>query len=178
MIIIVAGTNGSGKTTLMRRVIEQLGEPRHQDKMVMDWDEVTIIGKYDGPACGGCDGYSWKGAADDLEKLAVIHHNLGKTVLLEGVIVSTWGMPRLARMQELGLVYVLLDTPAETCEDSVNERRKIRMGEKYTPVNPDNLLSKHRGLLGGVDKKRAVGMDVRVFDRESAFAEVKELLGL
>ena len=178
MIVIVAGTNGSGKTTLARRILELLPEPNSQDKMVMEWDEVVIIGKYDGPTCGGCDGFSWKGAADDIEALAVQAHEAGKAVLLEGVIVSTWGKARLQRLIEYGLVIVQLATPVEVCEASVNERRKIRMGEKYTPVKPDNLYGKHRGLERGVETRREMGIDVRVLDREGAFLEVKELLSL
>tara|TARA_R110002153_G_scaffold132597_2_gene281651 strand:- start:19042 stop:19578 length:537 start_codon:yes stop_codon:yes gene_type:complete len=178
MIIIVAGTNGSGKTTLARRILELLGEPIRQDKMLMEWEDVVVIGKYNGPACGGCDGFSWKGAADDIEAIAVEAIQLGKAVLLEGVIVSTWGKARLERLIESGLVYVQLATPVEVCEASVNDRRKIRLGEKYTPVKPDNLYGKHRGLLNGIEKKKDMGIDIRVLGREDAFLEVKELLDL
>lgn len=178
MIVIVAGTNGSGKTTLMRRVIDVLGEPQQQDKMFMEWDNVVIVGKYDGPHCGGCDGFSWKGAADDIEALVTSYQELGKHVLLEGVIVSTWGMARLKRLAERGLVVIHLTTPVDVCEASVNERRKVRMGEKYTPVKPDNLRSKHAGLERGVEKRRAEGIDVRRFDREAAFAEIRGMLQL
>ena len=178
MIIIVAGTNGSGKTTLMRRLIDALGEPKSQNKMVLEWDRTVIVGKYDGPNCGGCDGFSWKGAADDIEQLVVQHHERGQDVLLEGVIVSTWGMERLKRLAQKGLVVVHLTTPVEVCEASVNERRKVRMGEKYTPVKPDNLVSKHQGLEKGVEKRRAEGIDVRRFDREAAFAEIRGMLGV
>jgi len=178
MIIIIAGTNGSGKTTLMRRVIDVMGDPIHQDKMVMEWDSAAIIGKYDGPNCGGCDGFSWKGAADDIESLVNEYDTAGKHVLLEGVIVSTWGMARLKRLAERGLVVLHLTTPVEVCEASVNERRKARMGEKYTPVKPDNLYSKHGGLERGVEKRRAEGIDVRRFDRDGAFVEVQGILGL
>lgn len=178
MIVIVAGTNGSGKTTLARRILELLPEPNSQDKMMMEWDDIAIIGKYNGPACGGCDGFSWKGAADDIEAIAVQAIEAGKAVLLEGVIVSTWGKARLQRLIEHGLVIVQLSTPVEICEASVNDRRKIRMEEKYTPVKPDNLYGKHRGLLNGIEKKREMGIDIRVLGREDAFQEVKELLEL
>lgn len=184
MIILVSGTNGAGKTTLVRRILDALVArdglaELGPEGMGLCFKSTTIIGKYDGPNCGGCDTYSWRGAANDIERIAVQEVQRGNRVLLEGVIVSTWGQYRLARLKKHGLVVVHLTTPLEKCIESVNVRRRARAEEKgkpFTPVKEDNIVAKHRGLQGGLAKKTMAGITVVEADREAAFTYVRELL--
>lgn len=198
MIILIAGTNGAGKTHLMRRILAKLPEkpdlltevkvdgksgPKMK-RIASTWlapYDITILGKYDGPTCGGCDCYSWKGASDDLERVVTEEVKAGRRVLLEGLIVATWGQDRMKRLKDLGLVVVQLSTPLEACLDAVNGRRKTRAeaeGKEYTPVNPDNPSSKHRFLEKVAPVRRGLGVPVNELDRESAYRYVVEALGM
>lgn len=198
MIILIAGTNGAGKTYLMRRILAKLPEkpdlltevkvdgksgPKMK-RIASTWlapYDITILGKYDGPTCGGCDCYSWKGASDDLERVVTEEVKAGRRVLLEGLIVATWGQDRMKRLKDLGLVVVQLSTPLEACLDAVNGRRKTRAeaeGKEYTPVNPDNPSSKHRFLEKVAPVRRGLGVPVNELDRESAYRYVVEALGM
>ena len=198
MIILIAGTNGAGKTHLMRRILAKLPEkpdlltevkvdgksgPKMK-RIASTWlapYDITILGKYDGPTCGGCDCYSWKGASDDLERVVTEEVKAGRRVLLEGLIVATWGQDRMKRLKDLGLVVVQLSTPLEACLDAVNGRRKTRAeaeGKEYTPVNPDNPSSKHRFLEKVAPARRGLGVPVNELDRESAYRYVVEALGM
>lgn len=181
MIVLVSGTNGAGKTHLVRRILDLLprGDPVAAPAKVVAsrHGDVVVIGRYDGPACGGCDAFSWKGAADDIEAVAVGAVSAGAKVLLEGVIVSTWGRDRLLRLASLGLVVVHLTTPLETCIDSVNDRRRVvaaSKGKEFVPVKTDNISAKYHGL----SRKKDPGIEVLELDREVAFVRVRELLGL
>ncbi len=202
MIILIAGTNGAGKTHLMRRILAKLPEPTNHTTVVKpngkpvqvaaNWygtnteawpgsNNVTILGKYDGSTCGGCDCYSWKGAPDDLERVVTEAVKAGQRVLLEGLTVCSWGQDRMKRLKDLGLVIVQLSTPLEACLDAVNGRRKTRAeaeGKEYTPVNPDNPSSKHRFLEKVAPVRRRLGVPVNELDRESAYRYVVEALGM
>jgi energy-coupling factor transporter ATP-binding protein EcfA2 len=179
MIILISGTNGSGKTTLVRRLIELMPEPTEETKIYTRRGDFAVLGKYDGNACGGCDKFSWKGAADDLEAELVRLVEAGVTPILEGSIVSTWGLKRLERLIPHGLVIIQLTTSVEECERRVNARRLEKRGpEKYTPVNPKNLVAKHGGLVSILPKRRALGVDVRERNNEEAFIEARNLLGI
>lgn len=203
MIILIAGTNGAGKTHLMRRILAKLPEPDGYSevtkpngktvKVAANWHnsrdpdiwpgshDITVLGKYDGPTCGGCDCYSWKGASDDLERVVTDAVKAGRRVLLEGLIVATWGQDRMRRLKDLGLVVIQLSTPLETCLDAVNGRRKTRAeaeGKEYTPVDPDNPSSKHRFLEKVAPVRRGLGVEVLQLDREEAYRYVVERLGM
>ncbi len=190
MIIIISGTNGSGKTHLMRRLIERIKGPSEEirftrsDSKVVSigtaWEKTTVLGRYD-TACGGCDKFSWGGAGDDLEKLITAAVAKGHDVLLEGLMVSAWGIERLSRLRDLGLQVVHLTTPVQQCIDSVNDRRRARAereGKEYTPVNTTNLVSKHGSLQKQNANRRRAGITVHELDREAAFIHVVQQLGL
>ncbi len=195
MIILVSGTNGAGKTYLMRRVLDLLpreanGECRIQRdrtksiRVGSQWGhpyDITLLGRYDGPTCGGCDCLSWKGASDDLERLIVKAVQDGQRVLLEGLIVATWGIKRLMRLRGMGLAIVHIAVPLEECLASVNDRRRARAlatGKEYTPVKEDNIVSKYRCLQRQNDARRASGITVLELSREQAFQHVIGALGL
>ena len=198
MIILIAGTNGAGKTHLMRRILAKLPEkpdlftevkvdgksgPKMK-RIASTWlapYDITILGKYDGPTCGGCDCYSWKGASDDLERVVTEEVKAGRRVLLEGLIVATWGQDRMKRLKDLGLVVVQLSTPLEACLDAVNGRRKTRAeaeGKPFTEVNPDNPSSKFRFLEKVASVRRNLGVPVLELDREAAYRYIVNALGM
>lgn len=183
MIFLIAGTNGAGKTTAVRRILESLSTPIettdlytvHEDRNGQHW---AILGTYSGSACGGCDKFSWKGAANDLENTLVALAEHDTHAILEGSIVSTWGRDRLARLIPYGLQVLQLDTPVEECERRVNARRLEKKGpEKYTPVNPKNLISKYEGLLSILPKRRDLGIPVDILSQDDAVARVTNLMG-
>lgn len=187
MIILVSGTNGAGKTHLVRRVLAELGpvtseiprKPPGYKVIGSRHGQVTVMGRYDGPTCGGCDCFSWKGAADDIEIQIKEEVEQGQRVLLEGVIVSTWGKPRLLRMKPLGLQVVHLTTSLEDCLESINSRRRARAaarGQEFVPVPRANVADKHRGLANGIEGKILAGIPTHTLDREAAYQHVLQQL--
>lgn len=180
MIILYSGTSGSGKTFIVNRVMERLGAhdetltfgpKRKLGGYVWHAPAVTIMGRYDA-TCGGCDSLSWKGASDDIER-AVVEQRLGysRRVILEGLLVGTWGIPRLGRLVKSGLIVVHLTTPVEECVASVEARRAARAvvaGKELKPFNPDNTVGKHHGLLSVLPARRAAGIPVECLSRQEA----------
>lgn len=192
-IVLIRGTSGSGKTYIAESVIAALGgvesaltitlpDPktgRHKiAAYVWSGDRVCVLGRYEA-ACGGCDAISWKGAADDLERIAVSQVREGRRVLLEGLMVATWGQERLLRLAQYGLEVVHLTTPLEACLAAVNDRRRARAeaaGREYTPVDPANTTAKHRTLETTSRNNVAAGIVVTRADRRVALARVRELV--
>ena len=187
-IVLLCGTSGSGKTYIAQKIIDELGPSAFRHEMrgktsgyVWDDPPVALAGRYDS-ACGGCDALSWKGAADDVEAQVMQDWRLGRSVLMEGLIVASWGVPRLLRMHvESGgsLRVVHLTTPLEVCLASVNARRAERAaarGRPATEVNPENTTSKWRGFHDGVARRIQAGLDVYELDRAAALLKVKEWL--
>lgn len=190
MIILISGTSGSGKTVLVKRVLEklplydyQISIPTQKKSLGYIWEEppLAVMGRYDA-TCGGCDTLSWKGGADDIERVLndqVLGYD--RHVILEGLLVATWGIPRLTRLSKLGLTVIHLTTSVEECVASVQKRRTERAaakGKEPTPFNPDNTVGKHHGLLSVLSARRAAGITVETLDREAAYARTVELLGL
>jgi GTPase SAR1 family protein len=197
VIVLISGTNGSGKTYLMRRLLSRLSDtsimgdvlvtregkskPTHLGRVWGPPHDVTVIGAYDDPGCGGCDKFSWKGASDVLEREVVTAVKKGQRVLLEGLIVATWGVERLSRLKDLGLIVVHLNTLIDDCIGSVNDRRRAKaMTEKkeYMPVKEDNIRSKYDCLKRQNDARRRAGIHVEELDREQAFTFITGVLGL
>lgn len=194
-IVLFCGTSGSGKTHAARAVIAAAqaasGEPRvaplgpqgRPGALVWEGVALTVLGRYDA-TCGGCDAQSWKGAADDQELLALTEWGRGHAVLLEGLMVSTWGMPRLQRIHGAtdGHLHLLhLDTDLQTCLDSVQARREERAraaGREATPLDPENTTSKHTGLARGFQQRGAAGLHVEAVSRQTIVPRALELLGL
>lgn len=187
MIVLISGTSGSGKTYIVQRLLEELGPsggdihlgPRgKQAGYVWPFRNVVVMGTYT-TACGGCDGLSWKGGADDIEAEVLAQRAIGRKVVLEGLLVATWGVPRLGRMVPEGLRVIHLTTPVEECIASVLERRAARAaetGKEVKPFNPANTAGKHHGLLSVLPARRAAGIPVEELDRAGALARVKELI--
>ena len=190
-IVLLCGTSGSGKTYIAEKVLARLGavsnklafEPGRPGKVTgYVWEEppVAIMGRYEA-ACGGCDAMSWKGAADVIEEYAMDQFVMGRSVLMEGLIVASWGVPRLLRMHEASLTLIHLTTPLEECLASVQRRREAAAkakGKEATPLNPSNTESKWRGFRDGAARRREAGLRVLELDRDRALAVTAELLGV
>jgi len=189
MILMICGTHGSGKTTLVRRILSKLepggsqifAGPKKVPVGVVYDNWLTVMGRYDENACGGCDAFSWRGAAYDLESTVKEEVQRGRRVLMEGVLVAMWGMDRLRRLNGFGLIQVQLDTPLEQCINSVNERRRVRaeqLRREFKPLDPSNTESKYRKFTRTLHKRQRLGIPVEVLDREAAYRFVCEKLGL
>lgn len=186
-IVQIRGTSGSGKSYIAYRIIDQLGPapekiqfgPRNKvGGYIWPTRSLAIIGRYE-TACGGCDAFSWKGAADDIEALINSLTLTGRSVLLEGLIVSTWGTARLQRLPSLHIIH--LTTPLEDCLAAVNARRAERAmakGLPVTSVDPKNTISKYEGLETSTRKQLREGIHVERHDRAGALIRAQELLGL
>jgi ABC-type dipeptide/oligopeptide/nickel transport system ATPase component len=207
-VVNIRGTSGSGKSTVVTKIMHLVaGIAREKayvggdsfiflpSNIARNGSEVQvgstcllprlfIAGRY-ATACGGCDGLSWKGAADDICNL-VKEQALVSPVLFEGLMVSSWGTPRLINLcSDLGgqLTIIQLTTSLEECVASVNARRLERWrsagktGEP-PPLDPANTAAKHRGTLKSCEKLEAAGVPVLYLSREEAFRRTAELLGL
>lgn len=196
MIIVIRGTSGSGKSHIVYDVIKALG-PYHETFPLGEkgklggytWGHptpspefrpyVAIIGRYE-TACGGCDCFSWPGAADEVAAKARELESQGYAVLLEGLIVSAWATDRMASLGP-GLHTIHLTTPLENCLAAVQDRRDARAaakGKDASPLNPENTTKKWHGLHSCTRRQREAGMPVEELDRERARDRVFELLGL
>ena len=189
-IVILRGTSGSGKTTIAEAVRKHLGQ--HDGIFNVgpktklggySWSSppVTLVGRYE-TACGGCDAMSWKGAADDLEGAVMAGVARGHSVLLEGLMVSTWGYERLLRLAKAAPLTVLhLDTPLDVCLDAVRARRAERAaakGQEASELNVKNTTDKFNGLLTHTRNQRLKGVVVEDVDREAGLRRALALLGI
>ena len=193
-IINIRGTSGSGKTYLVREVMARAtvacdnmvpilvtGEhPVRGSEIVVGYDYpragLTIVGNY-GANCGGCDKFSWKGAADWVQqKVAEIAYS-GRNVIFEGLMVSSWSFHRFQVMGFTAPVKVfVLSTPLEECLASVRERRLAK--GNTDELNPESTTSKYNSILSMGHKHRDAGLDVEFLSRGAALSRCCELLGL
>jgi hypothetical protein len=187
MIVLLSGTSGSGKTYIVEQLIRDLGPhdetftigPKaQQGGYIWRTRGVTIMGEYTS-ACGGCDRISYKGGSDDIERIVFEQRALDRKVVLEGLLVATWGVARLTRLVWGGLVLIQLTTPVEDCIKAVIKRREQRAreaGREPTPLDPTNTATKYRGLRTVLQRRRAAGIPVEELDRAAALKRVRELI--
>ena len=193
-VLMIKGTSGSGKTHLVRRIMALypdnspvLGASMKSAKGTMVYGHhlrrgvekpgLFALGRYDGPACGGCDSFSWRGAADWITNQIFEYHNQGEDVLLEGLMVTTWGSDRIIGLHRaLPLRVIQLTTSLEDCLAAVQSRRAARGNDR--PLNPDNTIAKWRGAQSGSKVIEGAGVSVTWADREAAFDAAREILGL
>lgn len=193
-VLMIKGTSGSGKTHLARRIMAlytgggvvsgpslksrgTMVYGHHLHRLPDEGRGLFALGRYDGPACGGCDSFSWKGAADWITGQVLDYHGRGEDVLLEGLMVTTWGADRVIGLNRaLDLRVIQLTTPLEECLAAVQARRAERGNTK--PLNPDNTSSKWRGAQSGSKVIEKAGVKVIWADREAAFEAAKGILNL
>lgn len=191
-VLMIKGTSGSGKTHLARRIMELYPEngtvigPSLKSKGTMVEGHhlrrpvgkgLFALGRYYGPACGGCDSFSWRGAADWIVGQILRYDSSGEDLLVEGLMVTTWGADRVIGLHRaLDLKVIQLTTPLAKCLAAVQARRAERGNTK--PLNPGNTTSKWRGAQSGSRTIEKAGVEVIWADREVAFERAREILKL
>lgn len=187
-IVTVRGTNGSGKTYIAQQLITRLG--RHASTLPLGpagklggyvWEhpaKVTVLGRYE-TATGGCDGFTWLNAADEIEGLLLTQWQAGYNVFLEGLVVGAWALERykrISRLTDKSLVIIDLATSLDDCIASVMSRRAARGNDK--PFSPKNVIDKHRALATKTRNLGFAGLPPIKLDRGAALAKVCELMGV
>ena len=192
-IINIRGTSGSGKTFLVREVMRRAEvqsnctpllltgfHPVSGRDILLGYDyprsKISVIGNY-GPDCGGCDKFSWKGAADWVQMQVVGAAGSGQRVIFEGLMVSSWSLPRFQALEKVAPVKVIvLSTPLEECLEAIRQRRLSK--GNTAELNPESTTGKYKSILSMGYKHRAAGLDVEFLSRGEALVRVCELLGL
>jgi hypothetical protein len=185
-IVLIRGTGGSGKSYIAMQVIARLGGTSAGTTLplgpkgkigahVWQTPPVTVVGRYEGFDCAGCDMLNgWPHAPDDVCALINAEAARGQNVLWEGITVSSYGQPRLLAMRDLTVVQ--LTTPVEMCLEAVRARRLAKGNAK--PLDEYHTRRKHRGLYTTSKNNLKLGIKVEMHSRETALPRVMELLGL
>jgi predicted kinase len=184
MLINIRGTNGSGKSTLVRRVMAVSGlciPIRSKDKVIgytAAANNLIVFGSYE-TATGGCDNFSAKGIADWVMSSIAEFDRKGHHVIFEGVLISMYGIDRLARLHRAttGLHIIELTTPIEVCEASIMERRAKSGRSNAKPFKADLVAGKVTAISSNTKKLKAIDIPVERLDREAAYLRVLELIG-
>lgn len=196
MILNIRGTSGAGKTHLVRRLMAAahpdgaamlealaLDHPVRPGKKILagytHYDthsgSIFFAGSYEA-TCGGCDKFSWKGAADWVQAL-VAEQAEDAHVVFEGALVSEWKTERFCQLEHVSpLSIVVLNTPLADCLAAVTNRRAARGVAE--PVDPESTTKRHETSVRKAAKERALGLDVHMLDREAAYLFCCEKLGL
>lgn len=190
MILNIRGTSGAGKTWLARRLMDAAGgsdpvvgvHPNKPGRELIYGHaakkaNIFFVGSYEA-TCGGCDKFSWKGAADWIQELIANQALVpGRHVVFEGLIVGQWKAQRFKDLATITpLDVILLSTAIGDCLGSVTDRRTAR--GVVTALNPTTTVYKHKYNLRKSGMDRAAGLSVHHLDREAAYAFACEKLGL
>lgn len=181
-LINIRGTNGAGKTTVVRRVMEARGpwvKITSGNKVIgYQTDSLVVFGPYETPT-GGCDNFSEKGIADWVMSAISEFDRGGNHVIFEGVLISMYGIDRLARLHRAtsGLHIIELTTPLEVCEASIMERRARSNRANAKPFKRELVADKVVSIATATRKLKAIDIPVERLDREAAFQRVLELVG-
>jgi len=181
-IVTLRGTSGSGKTTLVKNImalyperkpvfIEGRKRPLYYILRHPEAGDLAVLGNYE-IACGGCDTIQ---EADTVYNLIRQQASV-RNVLFEGLLLGCDINRTKALDQEIHMIY--LNTPIEDCLSGINARRLARGVAE--PVNPENTVSKFKGVKRAEERSRAEIKGAQVFNmnREEAFAKVREILGV
>jgi len=180
LIFNIRGTSGSGKTTIVRQIIDNydikpvLGMvPEGKKERIISYKSplLTILGSYVN-VCGGCDTFSWKGAANYIEEEARRISGMGSNVLLEG-LVQTAGRKRWEGVnQDHPVMWVFIDTPLEVCIERVLKRNGGREGKR----NWENLRGTYADCLDQLEHVKKLGLNYAVLDHNNAYAQMVQIL--
>jgi hypothetical protein len=133
------------------------------------------MGRYE-TQCGGCDTIGgWAGGPDDVCAMIVAEAAQGRSVLWEGIAVSSYGQKRLVAMGP-ELTVIQLDTTLADCVKSIYARRKAKGNDK--PLDLYHTERKHKALFTTSRSNQAAGIKVETHSRATALPRVMELLGL
>lgn len=181
-VINVRGTSGSGKSTLIRRLIEMYPEklpvhvPGRKQPIMYKLtgsdvlEDVAVIGHYE-TACGGCDTITSQDRVFE-----IVRAQMKETaVIFEGLLISAEFNRTKALDDDCDLYVVQLDTPLQTCLDSVNMRRKEKKPDAEE-VNPKNTESKWKGTRKTCERLEEAGVAVFTGDRDACLKHVEGIL--
>lgn len=210
MIINVRSTSGGGKTHLVRSVMEGFstrtsvfakpvaGERARKRPIGYicnrpGWRSLAVVGHYE-TACGGCDTIP---EMEMIFRLVRDSHAAGMNVLFEGLLISADVNRTLALHTDgLPLRVIALDTPLQTCLDSINARRlqaherrvqeivqanikrrsPIIIPDPPGPVSEANTTSKFKGVHQSMQRLLAAGVDAVTLSRADAASNIKRVL--
>jgi hypothetical protein len=130
-IVNIRGTSGSGKTTLVRHFLDECssttelfglfgkGKPEAME-CVYHGQTVYLLGSYRN-TCGGCDSIP----KQDYVHQLVQDYSIAGHVLFEGLMIShIYGRyAEAARSDLASWVFLMLDTPFDTCMEHIRQRR-------------------------------------------------------
>ena len=193
MIINIRGTSGAGKTHVVRRLMRSPGadgvirapeavrgpHPERSGREILlgyRHAGVFFVGSYEA-TCGGCDKFSWKGAADWVQELVRARAVGGDHVVFEGLSVSHWKAERFLQLGSVApLKVVLLDTTLEDCLAAVRGRREARgVTDELNPANTVDTFYYAKRKMGA---DIAAGVDVGLLGRDEAYRFCCRELGL
>lgn len=181
VLVYVHGTNGSGKSTLARALMDRADGPSHlgmlpgQPKAA--WTRTkrgaVFVGRYHTPT-GGVDGVQPYAAVLDI--IDFLTSRTRPRLFLEGVLSpGREKCKQMASMVDTHL-FVHLATPLDQCIENVMKRRRERGSDK--PLNPDNLIKKHRQAKNWENNLRAEGLNVAALTYDEAYEKASRLLRL
>lgn len=182
MILNLRGTSGSGKSTVARRLIQEFGGepimgmvPEGKKERIVGYEvgNLWIPGSYVN-VCGGCDTFSWKGAANYLEEKTRLVAKNGYHVVLEG-LVQTAGDNRWMGVSDDhpgAYLWAYLDTPLEVCIERVLSRNGGREGKR----NWENLRASYDHCLQQRAKLERLGYPFVIINYQHAFEQVAEIM--
>ena len=175
-IIQIRGTHGSGKSTAVRALMREFGPAKPiwtPDGQTAGWkpigyqlDGMRAVGSYENE-CGGCDTIAKQ---DDITERVSTWARFGD-VVFEGILASKtherYAELARAHVRRGGIyVFAYLTTPLDVCLKRVAERRH-RRGE-MKPLNPENVITGYKAVLGTKAKAAAAGLTVVEIDWQNA----------
>lgn len=204
LIINIRGANGSGKTTLAKSLLgpnpsitELVPRVKSMKKPIVascamnnKGHTIAVLGRYD-TNCGGCDGYTWPGAHDQIEAAIEIAADRFPFVVFEGVtITSSYGRyrdlaDRLWTSSSHETFWAMLDLPLSELVRRVQKRTPKQRSPEDTERLRDNIQKKVRTMELTFPKLladplvRKGGLDFERFDdTDAAKARLHSMVGL
>lgn len=191
-IIQVRGNHGSGKSTVIRKVIgyfcdpkrakmdkrkplkmQAVYRPRRKQPIMysIGYDELAVIGHYEGDVGGGTDSIPNMTKIYNLVKRAAKTHRF---VLFEGII-SQHSVPRMLELHDRYKVRIVyLKVPIKKCIKSIKRRRKARGETK--PFNTKNTLDEQRRVDNNTARLETAGVKVKRLNRKDSYGYIISLM--